>query len=591
MTLYHCPAATCRPRQARLPRRAAGALVALSTLLFPALATGVGPSYASTAVAAPYGAIGGLWRSLGGPGSVLGQPTDAEHDAAGGWVEDFAGGAIYWSPGTGAHEVHGAIRAEYEALGGPGSVLGYPITDETRTPDGAGRFNHFTGGSVYWSPATGAHEVHGAIRQHWAELGWEAGVLGYPTTDETGAGPGRFNRFTGGTMSWSPGTGAHEVHGAILGRYLATGGEAGVLGYPVTDETGTPDGVGRYNHFAASGSIYWTPGTGAHVVRGPLRSRWASEGWEAGPSGYPVGEEYAIAGGGQQDFQRGLLNWWSSPQPAPNPAPTPAGNPLAGARFYADPNSNAARQAAAERQSNPADAAQFDKIATQGMGDWYGDWVPTSSLASTVRQRVSQESAAGALPLLVLYDIPHRDCGGYSSGGAPDDGSYQAFVAALAQADRLSLIAGAVRTLAADPGTAVYLDAGNPTWQTADVMAPRLRSAGIAGARGFALNVSNFQSTAASLSYGHNLSGQFGGKPFVVDTSRNGAGPAPDNAWCNPPGRALGDRPTGNTGDALADGYLWIKRGGESDGTCNGGPPAGQWDPSYALGLAQRAAY
>jgi cellulase/cellobiase CelA1 len=37
--------------------------------------------------------------------------------------------------------------------------------------------------------------------------------------------------------------------------------------------------------------------------------------------------------------------------------------------------------------------------------------------------------------------------------------------------------------------------------------------------------------------------------------------------------------------------YFWIKRPGESDGTCNGGPPAGQWWADYALGLAQRAAY
>ena len=34
---------------------------------------------------------------------------------------------------------------------------------------------------------------------------------------------------------------------------------------------------------------------------------------------------------------------------------------------------------------------------------------------------------------------------------------------------------------------------------------------------------------------------------------------------------------------------LWIKQPGESDGTCNGGPNAGQWWADYALGLAQRA--
>jgi cellulase/cellobiase CelA1 len=41
----------------------------------------------------------------------------------------------------------------------------------------------------------------------------------------------------------------------------------------------------------------------------------------------------------------------------------------------------------------------------------------------------------------------------------------------------------------------------------------------------------------------------------------------------------------------LAGMKSWIKTPGRSDGTCDGGPPAGTWWPSYALALAQRAAY
>ena len=74
-----------------------------------------------------------------------------------------------------------------------------------------------------------------------------------------------------------------------------------------------------------------------------------------------------------------------------------------------------------------------------------------------------------------------------------------------------------------------------------------------------------------------------------MDTSRNGRGAAPGGAWCNPPGRLLGAAPTASTGNPLIDGYLWIKRPGESDGTCNGGPPAGTWWPAYALELALNA--
>jgi endoglucanase len=97
--------------------------------------------------------------------------------------------------------------------------------------------------------------------------------------------------------------------------------------------------------------------------------------------------------------------------------------------------------------------------------------------------------------------------------------------------------------------------------------------------------------TASQRTYGDQLSGLIGGKHYIVDTSRNGLGPTADGEWCNPSGRALGDRPTAATGDVLADAYFWIKRPGESDGTCNGGPAAGAWWADYALGLAKRAAY
>ena len=74
------------------------------------------------------------------------------------------------------------------------------------------------------------------------------------------------------------------------------------------------------------------------------------------------------------------------------------------------------------------------------------------------------------------------------------------------------------------------------------------------------------------------LSAMLGGAHFTIDTSRNGDGPLPGNreeAWCNPPGRALGVPPTDDTGDERIDAYLWIKRPGDSDGTCRGGPAAG----------------
>jgi len=89
--------------------------------------------------------------------------------------------------------------------------LGYPVTDETGTPDGVGRFNGFQGGAVYWTPRTGAHEVHGAILSTWASLGWERSALGYPVSDEFVVAGGRQSNFERGSISWTAATGAVRV--------------------------------------------------------------------------------------------------------------------------------------------------------------------------------------------------------------------------------------------------------------------------------------------------------------------------------------------------------------------------------------------
>jgi uncharacterized protein with LGFP repeats len=168
-------------------------------------------------------AIDDKYAALGGPGGFLGQPVDegagsAEMDTADGRgrVRDFQGGSIYWSPTTGAFEVHGLIRVKWAQLGGERGFLGFPLTDELGTPDGIGRFNHFEGGSIYWTPETGAHEVHGAIRDTWQSMGWETSFLRYPTSDERTppSGHGRFSEFQGGSIHWTP-EGGTEVRQRI----------------------------------------------------------------------------------------------------------------------------------------------------------------------------------------------------------------------------------------------------------------------------------------------------------------------------------------------------------------------------------------
>ena len=102
--------------------------------------------------------------------------------------------------------VIGKIAEKYDALGGCGSLLGAPITEERGTPDGIGRYSVFEQGSIYWTPALGAHEVHGHIRDRWAQEGWEAGHLGYPISDEHADGDGRRSDFEHGYIHWSAAT-------------------------------------------------------------------------------------------------------------------------------------------------------------------------------------------------------------------------------------------------------------------------------------------------------------------------------------------------------------------------------------------------
>ena len=283
--------------------------------------------------------------------------------------------------------------------------------------------------------------------------------------------------------------------------------------------------------------------------------------------------------------------------------------------LYVDPDSAAREQADAWRDTRPSDAQLMDKIASQPQAFWLGAW------SGDVRETASAivTAAGDHIPVLVSYKIPDRDCaGGHSAGGTDSASAYRAWIRDLAdgigshraivvlepdavaqldclsaadQQGRLELLRDAVAVLKSRPGTSVYLDAGHSGWLDASEAADMLRDAGGMEADGFSLNVSNFGHTPDAVAYGKAVSAELEGAHFVVDTSRNGLGPDPDGDWCNPSGRALGERPTIDTGDALVDAFLWVKRPGESDGTCNSGPSAGQWWADYALGLADRASW
>jgi endoglucanase len=308
----------------------------------------------------------------------------------------------------------------------------------------------------------------------------------------------------------------------------------------------------------------------------------------------------------------------------PTVAPIAAvtGNPFQGVEVFWPPYTNADQAKRRLEKTDPAAAQLIGKIADTPQAKWLGEW---SGEIETVTQNFTRAAdRAGKVPLIVAYNLPNRDCGQYSAGGVGDPVAYRAWVDAMArgiseqrraivilepdalgqldicldepgQAERLELLTYAVTKLESLPGVSVYVDAGHSRWVKADVMAQRLRAAGVGKARGFSLNVANYVATAELLEYGNGIASQLGGDVhFVIDTGRNGNG-APDAtgeaSWCNVPGRALGARPTTETGDSRVDAFAWIKNPGESDGTCAGGPPAGQWFHERALEMARNATW
>ncbi|MDG4667143.1 glycoside hydrolase family 6 protein [Mycobacterium sp. 236(2023)] len=297
-------------------------------------------------------------------------------------------------------------------------------------------------------------------------------------------------------------------------------------------------------------------------------------------------------------------------QSAPQVRLTADANPLVGLPFYVNPQSKGMRALA----GNP------DPLLAAVVNTPTAYWMDHLSTPAVDTKYIQTAQAAGTMPILALYGIPNRDCGSYAAGGFGSGDSYRAWIDgvaaaigggpaavilepdALAMADclsadqqqeRFALIGYAVDTLTRNPRTAVYVDAGHSRWVPADVMAARLNQVGVAKARGFSLNTANFFTTDESVGYGSVISGMTGGKPFVIDTSRNGAGPVEgdDLYWCNPSGRALGARPTTATGNPQVDAFLWVKRPGESDGSCRGAPSAGTFVSQYAIDLARNAGW
>ena len=293
-----------------------------------------------------YGAILDRYESLGGAAdSDLGFPNISEVAGLVGpdsRVSTFSASdkpAIFWTPDTGAWSVRGAINAAWDKLGGSAGRLGVPVADERY--DGDVVSQKFTGGEISWNRATNSFTSDPAelaesltglqvpldpttlINLTWRASGGLGGPLGARQGDQTAIGDGGAAQgYSGGKIFYSPQTGAQAVTGAILSKYESAGGATGDLGFPVGTETegGVPNS--RVSAFSAPDKpvIFWTPDSGAAIVRGAINAAWDQLGGATGTLGVPT-EDQTVSGdtvtqkfnGGEISFNQATKEFTTKP--------------------------------------------------------------------------------------------------------------------------------------------------------------------------------------------------------------------------------------------------------------------------------------
>ncbi|MBF4163456.1 glycoside hydrolase family 6 protein [Nocardioides acrostichi] len=260
------------------------------------------------------------------------------------------------------------------------------------------------------------------------------------------------------------------------------------------------------------------------------------------------------------------------------------------------------------------DKPVFRPIGDQPTAYWLSpEYFPLGTVRRQVSRYADRAAAHDRIPLVSLYGIPHRDCGGYSAGGwSPRQyrtwttriarGLAGTHAVAVVEPDalglmdncpgqthgRLRLVRHAVRALASH-GVWAYVDAGHVGWVPPWRMARRLKAAGVGMARGYSVNVMSYASTRDSRHYatavGRRLESRgVDGTHYLVGTAVNGNPQKIPTDWCNPDHMRLGAPPRIVAGPRL-DRTAWISEPGGSAGPCNGGPPAGVFWKKYALML------
>ena len=205
------------------------------------------------------------------------------------------------------------IEARWVSLQGSARDLGAKLAPPKNNPYDVpgGRAQEFANGSIFWSEATGAWDVRGPVLARYLAAGGPGGTLVFPTAAPvTLATGGEQQVFTGGRIYSSDSTGAHAVQGAVLAKYLSAGGPTGTLQLPTADETAVAGGT----RTVFQGGHIYRSAAGSFVVRGSILRTYLAVGGSSGALGLPTSDQLprALPGSLVSTFAGGRI-YWSSP--------------------------------------------------------------------------------------------------------------------------------------------------------------------------------------------------------------------------------------------------------------------------------------
>jgi len=193
------------------------------------------------------------------------------------------------------------------------SSMGYPRNNYRKLKNPNGIYQTFSKGTAYWTSKHGTHFVKGGIKTAYKKVRYEKGDLKFPTSDEKifkYNKKARYQNFEKGMIIWSSKTGAHVLKGAMKNKWKSAGWERSALKLPKNSERCGLKDRGCYQTFEKA-SMHWTKKTGAQITKGGIRKAWKKTKYENGKLGYPTSGEFKWHKKTRQNFQGGYITWTS----------------------------------------------------------------------------------------------------------------------------------------------------------------------------------------------------------------------------------------------------------------------------------------